>query len=85
MLRALHLYRPRVSATSFAPPVYTVCLVRWRSELSRELLDQKRDDHIRSHFPSLPTDVVEEVVKARNGIWGDQLGRQSHHSGLILA
>jgi hypothetical protein len=45
--------------------------------LTREELSQKLDDQIRRRYPTIPPAVVEEVVRARRGIWGGLLGRQS--------
>ena len=38
---------------------------------------ERIDDHIRSHFPKDPEEVVEEIVRVRNGIWAGLRGRKS--------
>jgi hypothetical protein len=39
---------------------------------------ERIDDEVRSHFPGDPVEVVEEVVRARNGIWEGLRGRKSN-------
>jgi hypothetical protein len=45
--------------------------------LSRSEVLDRIDDHIRSHFPEEAEEVVEEVVRARNGIWAGLRGRKA--------
>jgi hypothetical protein len=48
-----------------------------RPWLGREEILKRIDDHTRSHFPGEPVEVVEEVVRARNGIWAGLRGRKT--------
>jgi hypothetical protein len=54
------------------PPIRPV----WQARLGREEVLERMDDEVRSHFPGDPVEVVEEVVRARNGIWEGLRGRK---------
>ena len=55
-----------------AAPLQNRTIWRNRTEVLERI-----DDHIRSHFPKDPGEVVEEVVRVRNGIWAGLRGRKS--------
>ena len=53
--------------------------------LSRAETLERIDDHIRSHFPEEPVEVVEEVVRARNEIWGGLHSRKPTEPSHLTA
>ena len=64
----------RLSRSIWRPVQSLKCLtrpqIRLLHRLSREQAVQALDSQIRSLFPTTPAVEVEEVVRARRGIWG---------------
>lgn len=46
--------------------------------LDRTQIQAKIEDDIRNRFPGEPEEVVEEVARARRGIWEGLIGRKSN-------
>ena len=84
LARSLSLLSPRsFHAPRAYYPTWTPLQARSNPKwLSRAETLERIDDHIRSHFPGDPVEVVEEVVRARNEIWGGLHSRkptEPHH------